>query len=589
MADPIEQQIVAHLRAFGNDRPRGEIVMGLERMVGHALGASPFDRRGAIRGPDFLIETPDATTIAVELRITQGDSLRKNLSNNVSALLANAVEARRSFNEDVSLVAVLLINFTAADTEPTLDAGAMWSPLLRDASGAGYDAVVVGTVTSVISWEAFRQGAVSQDIQTNQIRSFVRNLSRRTQRRVVESAKGDRKYRFLMVSDEWSSSRGGISTVNRELATALASDGYDVAVLVPRVTDDDLQEASDARVSLAVPAAVPGLDERSLLLLRPVFADPDWKPDFIVGHGRILGPFAAAQQQQFFPEAKRIHFVHMDAEELEAAKERSGGESRMQQADERRILERELAQSADLVVGIGPALTTSIRDDLMGPAQSPPVLGLVPGLRSGWVAKASEIAEKNRVLVIGRADDFHSKGIDLAAEALLDVSLRWPKSDPHRPTLVIRGVPNESSSYVKKELEGVTSTLLDIYLRPYTQSEDEIVRDLAQAKVVLMPSRHEGFGLAAWEAIAAGVPVLVSENSGLARVLRETRIDTTPSSIVQVRDADGKSARQAWEDAISRTLADPVGARKRALELRLQIQESFTWQRAVKELTKALA
>jgi glycosyltransferase involved in cell wall biosynthesis len=39
----------------------------------------------------------------------------------------------------------------------------------------------------------------------------------------------------------------------------------------------------------------------------------------------------------------------------------------------------------------------------------------------------------------------------------------------------------------------------------------------------MMPSWHEGFGLVGWEAIAAGVPLIVGKGSGLYRWLAEWR------------------------------------------------------------------
>ena len=39
--------------------------------------------------------------------------------------------------------------------------------------------------------------------------------------------------------------------------------------------------------------------------------------------------------------------------------------------------------------------------------------------------------------------------------------------------------------------------------------------------IVLLPSKTEGFGLSALKAISAGLPVLVSGNSGIAEALRE--------------------------------------------------------------------
>jgi len=37
----------------------------------------------------------------------------------------------------------------------------------------------------------------------------------------------------------------------------------------------------------------------------------------------------------------------------------------------------------------------------------------------------------------------------------------------------------------------------------------------------MMPSWHEGFGLVAWEAIAAGIPLILGKNSGVYRYLLE--------------------------------------------------------------------
>ena len=39
--------------------------------------------------------------------------------------------------------------------------------------------------------------------------------------------------------------------------------------------------------------------------------------------------------------------------------------------------------------------------------------------------------------------------------------------------------------------------------------------------LVLMPSRTEGFGLTGLEALSAGLPVLVSKNSGFGKALRK--------------------------------------------------------------------
>jgi len=80
---------------------------------------------------------------------------------------------------------------------------------------------------------------------------------------------------------------------------------------------------------------------------------------------------------------------------------------------------------------------------------------------------------------------------------------------------------------------------------------------------VLMPSRTEGFGLVGLEAILAGTPVLVSEQSGLGELLREvlTR-EAAARHIVRVT-GDVKVDAEAWSRAAEGILLDREAAFRR--------------------------
>jgi glycosyltransferase involved in cell wall biosynthesis len=51
--------------------------------------------------------------------------------------------------------------------------------------------------------------------------------------------------------------------------------------------------------------------------------------------------------------------------------------------------------------------------------------------------------------------------------------------------------------------------VVNLHALPYTDDRQQLYSELSRASVALMPSWHEGFGLVAWEAIAAGVPLIV--------------------------------------------------------------------------------
>ncbi|WP_436523039.1 glycosyltransferase family 4 protein [Actinoplanes sp. HUAS TT8] len=395
---------------------------------------------------------------------------------------------------------------------------------------------------------------------------------------------------FLLVADEWESRHGGISTFNREFAVALRTAGADVRVLVPEVSESERDAAEQADVTLIGSTPALGLSGKDLLLTKPPFAGDDYRPDVIVGHGRLLGPYAEVLRRDYFPAARRLHIVHTDAESLEVAKEWPGDESRMEIAGQRTQDEIDLAGTADLVAGVGPWLSDAIADDLLGQSAAPPVFRLTPGLR---VTDNSVVKPPSRreVLLIGRAEDFRSKGIDIAVQAV-EIAVKLVSGGPsYRPTLVIRGVPKSDAQKVKDHLDELSTRGFKAVMREFRPDEKTLWEDLRKARVVIMPSRHEGFGLAAYEAIAATVPVLITAESGLAHLLRELKIEdgdrSQPREIVSMDGTDEEIA-QRWGEEIARVLLDPAGSVTRAADLRAQINAKVSWAATVAELFETL-
>ena len=60
-------------------------------------------------------------------------------------------------------------------------------------------------------------------------------------------------------------------------------------------------------------------------------------------------------------------------------------------------------------------------------------------------------------------------------------------------------------------------------MRSYLDSREDLKQLFCEVDLVLMPSRTEGFGLTGLEALSAGIPVVVSKNSGFGEALGSVR------------------------------------------------------------------
>lgn len=389
--------------------------------------------------------------------------------------------------------------------------------------------------------------------------------------------------KILLVNDEWSSKTGGVSTINREMAIAFAKAGCPVAVYVANATHSDIDDAAANKILLVPPGSVPGLASDVLLATQPLlesFGDPD----FIIGHGRVTGPYAHIIKSSYYPSSKRIHVVHTDSERIEAVKESVAGKSTMTVADDRRQTEISLSLSADLVVGIGQRLSRYISDQLIGKLNHPKVVTLIPGFDAGTVNdEPLKVPLQHQVLFIGRAEDYMSKGVDIAIGATDWIARRNRKSNSLTiPSLVIRGVNFEDEQKLAKRIAMNPRILVQPYLRPYTTNSVSVQGDFRSSRVVIMPSREEGFGLSGHEAIASRVPVLITKESGLADLLKDTHYYDL-CTISTLHDKN-KTLYAKWGKEIAKRLEEPEKYYSIANGLADEMQSRYTWKIATQML-----
>ena len=370
-----------------------------------------------------------------------------------------------------------------------------------------------------------------------------------------------RKLRVTLLSSEWRTTKGGLSTINRELAVQLAKHpSVEVSVYLPQCSEEDKQVARDNNVRLIKAREMPGLEPNFWLSCLP----EDHAVDCVIGHGAVLG-----RQVQFIkrthPCCKWIQVVHTAPEELGMYKEY---EERISKGEKKHQVEVELCKLADQVVAVGPKLAEAFSGYLRPCGKDQDVLNLTPGVFSEFadVKQASQEIGSFCVLVFGRSDseDFQLKGYDIAAQAIAELKDMTYK-------LVFVGATGGEEEKVANVLlkQGIDRSQLKV--RRFNESREKLADLFCEVDLAVMPSRTEGFGLAALEALSAGLPVLVSGNSGFGEALK--KVPFASSCVVQSEDP------KDWANAIKAVrLKDRKLRLREAKILQGEYAEMYSWQ-----------
>ena len=161
------------------------------------------------------------------------------------------------------------------------------------------------------------------------------------------------KMKVTLIADEWLSTKGGLSTVNRELAIQLAKDPLiEVSLFMEKCSKEEKELARQHNVNVL---EATGKDPDRWWTSPP----PNFATDFIIGHSCILGKQAKDIRNKFG--CKWVQVVHTDPEELGGYKSYSEANATGEKKFKKEV---ELCKIADLVVGIGPKLAEVYRAKL---------------------------------------------------------------------------------------------------------------------------------------------------------------------------------------------------------------------------------
>jgi len=382
----------------------------------------------------------------------------------------------------------------------------------------------------------------------------------------------ERVLKVTLLGSEWRSKKGGLSTVNRKLAFQLAEHmEVEVTLLVPpsACSEEERIDAKSHNIAIREAERLVGYDSLECLIVPP----GDLAIDVVLGHGAKLGKQVQVIKKSH--SCKWVQVVHTAPEELGMHKNYSKAISK---GEEKHRTEVDLCKLANLVVAVGPKLKDAYTAYLRSCKKHQDVIQLTPGIFSEFsvIKQATFGSQKFRVLTFGRGDpeDFSLKGYDIAAKAVVDL-----KDSSYR--LIFVGAPDGKEEDVAESLLQCGISRDQLVVRKFEQNKERLKELFCEADLAIMPSRTEGFGLTALEALSAGLPILVSGNSGFGDALRSLPLGKP----FVVESAEPKE----WAKAIKAVrLKDRAERLQEIQRLRTSYEDTFSWEKQCEALVQKM-
>lgn len=404
---------------------------------------------------------------------------------------------------------------------------------------------------------------------------------------------------LISFATAWGSKHGGINSFNTDFleAFALAYTGkVQVICIVAQTTPEDVTKAEKIGVTLISLELTDDKDKPNtahvplaIEKLQKVVYEP--AKTICLGHDSITGAIAIGVAQRIAAQSALIH--HMSYDRYEAFSENTTS------ARDKTSTQKLLFQQADILLAIGPLLKGALRDLL---DQKKDVATLIPGLAS---IDYKQPATTFTAFMSGRFSHSTKKlkqdylgvaGVCRAhnnAKAKADTTLI-----ANRPKLTIYGVSldDRDQNDLRAFAQPYANGQIILNSVPFTENKEDMFKDLAQSHIALMPSWHEGFGLVAWEAIAARVPLIITKESGVYQLLQEENLATPlDSPFVHPILPQGSSSEPFFTEDDVNVISEKVtniakgidAAKKTAEILHEQLNEKYTWAACAEQAAQA--
>lgn len=401
----------------------------------------------------------------------------------------------------------------------------------------------------------------------------------------------------VVLATAWGSRFGGINAFSADLCCALARVLSDHKVVCLCLCADEADRKAATEAGLAIVSLNQDSAKKAnrnlvgqviTVLSTDGFNDVDWW----IGHDAITGELALACADET-PGSKCAVLMHMSYEDYSYIKHTPTEANVVSQHVQ---TQRHVLKSAHVGVAVGPLLCQRLQE-IRGTKKN--TIMLVPGLAKQ--APEVQVTERLHAITFGRfeSDELLTKQVQLAVTGFakaVRAGFESQNSMLVESDLTVIGAPPEMSAQLRALAESEADRVINLKAFEFIDDRDQLYRQLQHCNVCLMLSWHEGFGLSAWEAIGTGIPVIVSRNSGVFRLLNS--IGGSAVGCVVAVDIHGRSDGQANADDVEATkrailaVASDIPkalANARSLRHLLRFQYRFTWDRTAHDLAQALA
>jgi glycosyltransferase involved in cell wall biosynthesis len=410
---------------------------------------------------------------------------------------------------------------------------------------------------------------------------------------------------IVFVSTNWGAKFGGINSFNYDLCIAVSNKYgkiHDVFCIVPSA---NLKERENARKNNVRLIEVDSLAEVDGVVDKCFQNDFNKEKEVIwwVGHDVITGfyarDYARAFQQKFSIDCKLAVIHHMDYEAYYGYKSGSGSKTDMKNKEQIHIL-----ADADKVFAVGPLLLKSANDKLVFTENKKCSVAkeIIPGLAQ--IKHYDKALNKFRVISMGRISpetDIVKQG-KLGIEAFGYSIKKYHNTNCFNDTVMtILGIEDnedelETYKRIQQDVSSECGMLINIIPLSYSEDRDDIFNALKSSSVCLMLSLHEGFGLVGWEAIAAGVPLIISRNSGLYRFISNIEGLEDIDGLIYPVNISGAITKKNFtqkdlfivSEALFEIAKDQSKAKKKALKLKGLLSQ-YTWDKTAVEFVGEIA